>query len=315
MKTLRWLIFTLLLSIVGYIGVFWLCCNVEYNNRPLVYLWSDYYAPNGGPSHLKSMEWNSYCEKYTHWDAVVLGASRAERGYDPLVFSKCGKQIFNFGTSAQSMQNTHILVDQILSGACTTDEIWIDIFPASFKDDALESSADLIQNIGFVEAPWWIAKENRDFRMVNLLLKRFFCTNEAVDLGKAQYQFNGYVSVDQPLPIELKKQAATFQGYQGSDLEIGSKSLSALESIIENCEKHQVKCRLIISPVSVFALKLELERMLSAIDPIVKAHQVSLINLSKQGNIETTLHFYDEKHLNKQGVLLFNGALLEKLDR
>ncbi len=305
----------MMLSIVGYIAVFWICCKVEYNGRPLIYLWSDYFSSNGGPTHLKSIEWKIHCENHKHWDAIVVGSSRAERGYDPNFFAHSGIQIFNFGTSAQSIQNSNILVDQILNGSCTINEVWIDLYPTSFKDDALQSSADLIQNLSFCQVPWLIAAENRDFRVVNLILKRFFCSNKEVNLGIARYQTGGYVFVDEEMSNDLKLRAASFKEFEGSSLEIGHKSIAAFESIIENCERHNVKCRFIISPISTFATSIEFDRMLSAINPVLKEHGLSIINLSHLSEIRTINHFYDEKHLNKQGVLLFNGALLEKLDR
>ncbi len=310
MKTIKWLIWTLFLTIIGYVSIFWLVCKIEYNQRPLIYLWSDYYASNGGPTNLKSQEWNKYCEQYKHWDAVILGASRAERSYDPAFFAKNGKQIFNFGTSAQSIQNSKVLLEEILNGGCSTKEIWIDVYPASFYDDALESSADLIQNIGFIAAPFKIAEENKDFRMVNLILKRYFCKNSDVPLANATYEGNGYVAVDQILSNELKDKLKTFHPYISSEFQVGEKSLRAFESILKICAEHHVTCRVIVSPVSDFGSQLELDRLLQVISPVLKSQNIALVNLSKVQGIETSLHFYDEKHLNTAGVAVFNQELL-----
>ncbi len=315
MRTLGWLISTLLLTVFGYLVIYGLCCSINYNGRPLVYLWSDYYSSNGGPTHLKSQEWNSHCEKYKQWDAVILGASRAERSYDPQFFANHGMEIFNFGTSAQSIQNSRILVDHILAGSCSTREIWLDVYPALFKDDALESSADLIQNIGFVEVPFEIAQENKDFRMINLLLKRYFCENGEVPLANASYKRNGYVSVDQTLSIELKNKLKNFHPYVSSDFQVGEKSLKAFESILKICAAHHVKFRAIVSPVSAFGSQLEMNRMLDSILPIMEKYNSTLINLSNTQGIETSLHFYDEKHLNTNGVKLFNQSLLKCLTK
>lgn len=315
MRALGWIISTILLTILGYVVVFGLCCLIHYNGRSVVYLWSDYYASNGGPTHLKSLEWNSHCEKYKQWDAVVLGASRAERSYDPQFFANHGMEIFNFGTSAQSIQNSKILVEHILAGSSSTKEIWLDVYPASFKDDALESSADLIQNIGFVEAPFEIARENKDFRMVNLILKRYFCQNGDVPLANAIYKENGYVEVDQTLSDDLKNKLKNFHPFVSSNFQVGEKSLRAFESILKICKEHNVKCKVIVSPVSDFGSQLELDRMLQVITPVLEKEHVTLLNLSKVPGIETTLHFYDEKHLNVQGVKIFNESLLGKLSK
>jgi hypothetical protein len=315
MRTLGWIISTMLLTILGYVVFFGLCCSIQYNGRSLVYLWSDYYASNGGPTNLKSLEWNDHCEKYKQWDAVILGASRAERSYDPQFFVNHGIEVFNFGTSAQSIQNSKILVDHILAGSSNTKEIWLDVYPASFKDDALESSADLIQNIGFVEAPFEIARANKDFRMVNLILKRYFCQNGDVPLANASYKENGYVAVDQTLSDELKNKLKNFHPYISSDFQVGEKSLRAFESILKICAEHHVTCRVIVSPVSDFGSQLELDRMLQVITPVLKSRNVTLVNLSKVPGIETALHFYDEKHLNVQGVKIFNESLLTQLGK
>jgi hypothetical protein len=315
MKAIRWTLITLLGTCLLYVSVFYLACKIKYNNLPIVYLWSDYFSSNGGPTHLKSIEWDKACSHYQNWDVVLLGASRAERGYDPAFFAQNGIQFFNCGTSAQSMENAAILADNILASACQVKEIWIDIHPASFKDGALESTADLIQNIGFIQAPYEIAVQSRDFRALNLLMKRWFCPNGTVALGAARYNALGFVSVDKKLPQDLTDQIPTFKPYASSDFYPGEKSMLALKKIIGLCKQKNVGLKFIISPVSIFNSEVDLNRMLQAIEPIAAANQIEVINFAHLSTIHTSDHFYDEKHLNTIGVAVFNQALLDTIDK
>ncbi len=313
MRALRWISITLLGTCLLYVSVFYVCCKIKYNQLPIAYLWSDYLASNGGPTYLKSMEWDQACSHYENWDVVLLGASRAERGYNPAIFGSHGIRFFNFGTSAQSMVNASVLTKNILSSACQIKEIWIDMHPASFKDDALESTADLIQNIAFIEAPYEIAWKSRDFRSINLLMKRWFCENGTVTLGTAQYHKLGYVSVDKKLSQDLIAQIPNFKPFVSSDFYPGKKSLQALEEIIQLCKEKHVELKWIISPVSIFNSEVDMNRLLDVLMPMAATNNIDLVNFAHLEGIETAHHFYDEKHLNSNGVAVFNQALLDTL--
>lgn len=311
MRIIRWIVFTLGLTAILYVGAFFVLCKIKYNGNALIYLWSDYYATQGGATQIKSNEWNEYASKYATWDVVVLGASRAERSYDPAIFDQNNLRIFNFGTSAQSIQNTSILVPYLLSGSSSIKEIWIDLYPASFKDDALESTSDLIQNIGFVEAPFELAWESKDFRSINLLLKRYCSSNTSKVVVISDYKGRGYVGVNKKMSDQLISTLGEFKPYIHSDFEVGPRSLEALEEIFNLCSSKGVNCQLIISPVSVFGSEIELNRMKEAIAPILSKYGATCLDLSHMDSIQTALHFYDEKHLNAEGVKIFNDHLVK----
>ncbi|MEY4329507.1 MAG: hypothetical protein RL609_255 [Bacteroidota bacterium] len=315
MRIIRWIVFTLGLTAILYVGAFFVLCKIKYNGNALIYLWSDYYATQGGATQIKSNEWNEYASKYATWDVVVLGASRAERSYDPAIFDQNNLRIFNFGTSAQSIQNTSILVPYLLSGSSSIKEIWIDLYPASFKDDALESTSDLIQNIGFFQAPFELAFESRDFRSLNLLMKRYFNSQDSKSNELSDYKGRGYVSVHKKMPEKLASTLSNFKPYSHSDFSVGSRSLMALEGILETCAKHGVGCKFIISPMSVFGSEIELNRMKEAIAPILSKYGATCLDLSHLDSIQTALHFYDEKHLNAEGVKIFNDHLVKVIQQ
>lgn len=315
MQIIRWIALSLGITAIIYAASFFVFCRIQYNGNALIYLWSDYYATNGGATHLKSNEWNEFSSHYTEWDAIVLGASRAERSYDPKIFEQNNLKIFNFGSSAQSIQNSSILLRHLLSGSASVKEVWIDIYPASFKDDALESTSDLIQNIGFVEAPFELAWESKDFRSINLLLKRYCSSNTSKVVVISDYKGRGYVGVNKKMSDQLISTLGEFKPYIHSDFEVGPRSLEALEEIFNLCSSKGVNCQLIISPVSVFGSEIELSRMKEAINPILSKYKAKCLDFSHLDSIETAWHFYDEKHLNEDGVGIFNRHLMLELKR
>lgn len=314
MDKLKWGIGVVLMTIAMYLLTYFFLCKASYRGLPLVYLFSDYLGPNGGFTYNKSLEWNAALHEQKKWDVIVLGASRAERSYNPDFFSKQGIQLFNWGTSAQSIQNSAILLTSILDRAAPK-EVWLDIVPASFKPEALESTADLIQNVSSHALAMHLAQSSGDIRSVNLLAKRFFCSNETWEKkGKSEYQGNGFVSVSDVMERDVYQSCLKGPFAERAYIEPSQEAWKALDVIIALCQSKAVKLRIIVSPTTPLYNRHDHDWLMQQLMERLKESAFELYDFSEDEHFKIPNHFYDEKHLNHAGAMLFDSLFLSAID-
>lgn len=308
----KWLTGTLIISILIYVIAMFIVCKVHYKSLPLFYLiMGEYAAPNGGFTYQASLDWESSTQKY---DVVVLGASRAQRSYNTQLFDSLGLHLFNLGTPSQSLKNSRILLENhIRSGQ--VHEVWLDVVPGLFVDGALESSSDLIQNWVNTSTAWQVAYESRDWRSLNLWMKRIFCENATSTQGRGVYLGAGFVAVNEKLSDELlhKWKHHDYGTEKRGYVSFGEDSWHELERIISYCKKEQIQLRVMTSPVSVFNNHYDQMAMNQRLEPILKQYQVPFYDYAKRSEWNNPNYFYDEKHMNVLGVRKFNLDLWNAL--
>lgn len=310
-KAITWILISLSMALLIYLLSMWILCKIQYKNLPLFYLvMGEYAAPNGGHTYHASMDWNDA----EHYDVVVLGASRAQRGYNTKLFDSLGIKMFNMGSPSQSIQNSSILLHHHITGS-HVKEVWLDLVPALFRGNAFESTSDLIQNWSPTSTAVQIAWASKDLRALNLWMKRIFCENTFLQQGKGDYTMRGYVEVDAPLSNKCVEEY--MKGNYGHEtrgyVAISEQALKELEGMIQYCESNQIKMRFIASPVSAFNNHLDQKAMNAAIQPLIKRYKLQFLDYSERQEWKTLDDFYDEKHLNAKGVRKFNIDLWDKI--
>src|SRR5690606_38894975 len=103
-------------------------------------------------------------------DILILGSSRAYRHYDPRIFRKYGIEIFNLGSSAQTFIQTNYIL-QKYAQRFKPEIIVLDIYPAMFGSDGVESSldlmfSDLVLDPQFRKLTW----KQRNLKLFNTLI-------------------------------------------------------------------------------------------------------------------------------------------------
>jgi len=308
---LKWLSWIFLITAVLYISTLFCLCKIQYNRLPLFYLiMGDYAAPNGGHTYHASLDWNDT----VHFDVVVLGASRAQRGYSTVLFDSLGVKMFNMGTPSQSLLNSRILLEKHVQSK-NVKEIWLDVVPGLFKGNAFESTSDLIQNWSPNKTALTVAYESKDARALNLWMKRLFCSNSMEQEGKGKYCGNGYVEVNASLDSKWKTEfeAGNFGKETKGFVSFSSEAIDELERIILYCQSENLKIKLIASPITVFSNRWDQMKMNEIIQPIVVKYNIPFFDYSNRTEWNTLTDFYDEKHLNASGVRKFNLDLWKSM--
>lgn len=248
-------------------------------------------------------------EKYINVDILFVGSSHAYRNFDPRIFKKHDINIFNLGSSSQTPIQTQLLLERYLSKLKPKLLVY-EVYPATFESDAVESALDFISNSPFDLDLISMAFKVNHIKVYNTLIYRLmgdlFGVNknfkEKIFRGKDKYIPGGYVERDDTQKVDLN--------YQKKKWNLKEKSKNEFNKILFDLKKASVKTILIQTPVKKKFYNSYLNN--SEIDNYFRSKGV-YINFNKNSELIDSLHFYDEHHLNKTGVKIFNELFIKKI--
>lgn len=248
-------------------------------------------------------------------DILFLGSSHCYRSFDPRCYPEL--KVFNLGSSNQTPVQTLALLETYLEDL-NPKRVVFEVHPDIMANTGEESAIDLLSNCPIDKRLSQMAWSYRSLRVVNTwlyaLMKHGF--NKPVERGedvvRVATKVNGedvecdftYVSggfVELPplcyLPKAEKKHAFRLQ----------EKQLCALQSCVKLLEKKGVPTILVETPASrtyysSYTNHQEFERLMRA--------QGTYLNLNDSlaliSQLNDSLHFFDEDHLNQEGVRILN---------
>lgn len=248
-------------------------------------------------------------EKYRNVDILFVGSSHAYRNFDPRIFKKHDINIFNLGSSSQTPIQTRLLLERYLSKLKPKLLVY-EVYPATFESDAVESALDFISNSPFDLDLISMAFKVNHIKVYNTLIYRLMSDllginkkfKEKIIRGMDKYIPGGYVERDDTQKVDLN--------YQKKKWNLKEKSKNEFNKILFDLKKASVKTILIQTPVKKKFYNSYLNN--SEIDNYYRSKGV-YINFNKNSELIDSLHFYDEHHLNKAGVKIFNELFIKKI--
>lgn len=243
-------------------------------------------------------------------DVLFLGASHTYRGFDVRIFQQNGLSCFNLGTSSQTPIQTEILLKTYLHQLKPKLVIY-EVYPECFTLDGLESTLDFLMydHLNFGHAKMLLNSSNIKAYNLFSFMYVFQCFGISVPENQADNSMDHYIT----------------KGYTERDLEYYSPSLNphtlqtwlfkpkqtnAFEACLTILKQKNIPFILIQAPyTSVLRESVENYR---SFDQYFKK-QGSYFNFNQILNLNDSLHFYDDDHLNQNGVKIFNYKLLELL--
>ena len=246
-------------------------------------------------------------------DIVFLGSSHSYRGFDTRIFKKHGFSSFNLGSSSQTPLQTRLLIKRYLK-KLNPGLVIMDVYPAVFGNDGVESSIDFISNdfIGLDTVK--MAFNINNIIVYNSLLFGFFKDLLGHDkdfkdnpaLKHDLYVSGGFVEKDINFSREIK------DCYPLKKWEIIKKQKNAFKDITAILKKDKITLVLVRVPVeknfySSYSNNKEMDEYFSSSGTYYNFNEI-------YKDWEKNL-FYDRDHLNQNGVLLFNNNLIEILKR
>lgn len=303
-----------LLRVLGFVCF----CLVLY---PLFVAVFGFVMPNGYAPNIR-YPLNSYGHQRTRMaqvdasgpvDILFLGSSHAYRGFDPRIWARHGYSSFNLGSSAQTPIQTEFIVAQQLS-RLKPKLVIFEVHPGPFRDEGVESAVDMIANRPVdaytvrmamrLKHPYvWNALAYGAIRQMSRYDDRYV---EPIRRKQDTYIDGGYVerreghfepvgeakreSVD-PLPIQW----------------------SAFQRALETLRARGTPYLLVEAPMTRW-MNEGIFRDRARFDSLMNASG-RYVNMNGKVALDDSLHFFTKGHLNQDGVVLFNEALIDTLER
>ncbi len=288
------------LTILCYITVFSIFYIARYKDKPLICYTNGYLLWKGGDSYQKFHEFDQNQKHNT----IILGSSLAYRGYDPRIFRKEGYDAFNLGSSNQSLLQSYAILTQNIKVENTKNLI-LDVNIEAFKTDGLESSADLIQNLKNEATAWKITCNQKDIRAFNMLFLRQLQKFEKPFFKDDDYVGYGFCETHLQLNSIPKIKALPNQNILDSQI-------NYFRKILKYCMHNQLNLILVNHPKGLLETRSSHEKFIQIIEKELKDYDFEFIDYYNFCQLSTE-DYYDEYHLNQNGVNKFNSYLIKEL--
>jgi hypothetical protein len=308
MRQLKFIGILLVSTIVAYTVIMLAVIVIPYNNRPVAFITNSYYIAKGGPTYYKFAEF----DKNGKYDVVVLGSSRAYRGYNPEIFADSGLVLYNLGTSAQSIRNTYFIAESYITKE-NTGLLIIDLFSGAFRPMQLESSADLIQNLDDTSASRDIALHTKDIRCLNMYVVRRVTESDGPSFNNAVGMVNGYLGRSDSLMPAMKKYMQYFRQSPEVTLRMGEEEIMYFDKLVALCQERGINFVLVYSPTSTFYSQANHAVFTDTLNNHISG--VKYFDYSSSMGLSSVDCFYDDTHMNSTGVEQFNRPLIVDLKR
>jgi len=288
-------------AVLLYAAVMTVLCRVRIGGHALVFRSGDYYHLKGGLAYAKFKEW----DPDARYDVLVVGSSHAYRGYDPRIFAQHGLSLFNLGSSAQTPLNTLAILREY-AGPGRAGLVLFDVYEGAFSNDGLESTSELVMNMGSERAALEMAIAMRDPRAINLLAARWLMADQPPSVMDSAYVPGGFSERRD----SLRKAVVYGRFDRGA---VRRDQLDKLAACLALCRERGSTIVLVTHPQPHQADSLGHLAFRALIDSVRARYNVPYIDMALGHTLSDRDHFYDHNHLNQAGVERFNAALLARL--
>ncbi len=244
------------------------------------------------------------------YDVVVIGSSHAYRGYDPRIFAKSGFQLYNLGTSNQTILNEYYVFNEYVEQS-KNKLVLLDIYDEGFMDNGFEfeAGADMIQNMGGSDkTPFFMALSLKDFRAFNMFILRMFSKKmPAIDLNETQYVYNGYCQRTDSIKDYSEPGLITDKVEKGK--------LGYFKKILETALAKGITVVAVNHPTPNKNNLAKHIEFINTIQPLLAQYKVPLLDYGYSLELHPQHHYFDPTHLNQAGVDIFNEHLIKDLKK
>lgn len=247
----------------------------------------------------------------TNLDILFLGSSHAYRGFDPRNFP--GKQTFNLGSNSQTPIQTDLLLDRYLD-KLNPKMIIYEVFPKGFCSDGAESALDIISNDKNDFGSLCMALKINDVKVYNTLIYALW--RDVLYFGKRlsepqrKKQYNDTYIRDGFVEKDIQRFTNSHK-VPSNKWKIKKKQIEAFEKSLLKIKSKGIKLELVYAPItsSLYQSYSNNEEF----DSLMIGYGFPYYNFNEILQLNDSIYFYDEHHLNKDGVLLFNSKLNDTL--
>ncbi len=280
-----------------------LLSRIMADGRPLIYSTAKYYKWPGGVSWFRFKEYDPTKQQ----DAVIIGSSHAQRGYDPRIFSKHGYRVFNLGSPSQTPSNSYYLIQAFLD-SLNAPLLIFDAYSGVLRVDGLESASDLIINQPNLGASAGMAWALGGLRAFNLYTLRLFNPDrkplETPLLGK--YLGLGYISA----PDSIGTVADSVQKWKP----LWRSQSRYFQRCIQLCKERQIQMVVTAHFARSEQRGTYHRAFVQYMDSLLAGTNIPFLDFTDAPGIQDKNWFMDSQHLNTAGAVIFTELLIDSLE-
>lgn len=246
-------------------------------------------------------------------DVLFLGSSHTYQGYNPAYFSPY--KVFNLGSSNQTHVQTQWLLHKYLE-QLKPQLIVYEINPNMLYNDDTESSVDIISNSSQLQEFTSMVHTENAFQLFHTYVYR--CMDKIWPSTQFSQPANnewGDKYIGAGFVEKNKTQNSHFDPatFITIPTHINSYSWTALQANIQKIQAAHIPLVLVFTPVTRGFYNFHGQE--SKIDTILNTYpRIPYYNYNTLYTWNDTLDFYDEHHLNAQGVKKYNQYILQLID-
>ncbi len=243
-------------------------------------------------------------------DVLFLGSSHTYRGFDTRIWREAGLEGFNLGSSSQTPFQTRILLERYLDNLNPKLVIY-EVYPANFSSDGIESSLDIMANDQIDPCMRQLVWDQNHIKTYNTLLfgsyRQLFGLDkkvtEAEVKGEDSYVKGGFVEKDLRFYKNEKRK-------NNKEWKLKEDQFTVFEEILTTLNERGAKVVLVQAPITESRYRSYLNN--GSYDDRMMSYG-EYLNFNLRLPLDDSLHFYDSHHMNQDGVVIFNHALIDSL--
>ncbi|MEZ4972126.1 MAG: hypothetical protein R2820_02400 [Cyclobacteriaceae bacterium] len=254
---------------------------------------------------------------YREVDYLFLGSSHACREFDPRIFAEYGFSSFNLGSSAQTPINSKYLFQKYVDSLAPKHLIF-EVYFRFFEREPTESSLDIISNSEIDSYNLNIALSRPTLKIYNTIafiaVNRWF--QPLAEIKQQRFKWDRYVSggyIEKVLSDSINKNPLKLVTRQ--HIQPREDQIQAVRDILQIASEKNIKVTLVSAPVTkeFFSQFENYDKFHELVNDLCTEYQVRYIdyNLMTTPDFSTATDFYDNNHLNQQGVSKFNNHLIQ----
>lgn len=243
-------------------------------------------------------------------DIVFVGSSHAYRGFDTRIFKADSVSSFNLGSNRQSPIQTELLLKRYLP-ILKPKMIIYEVCPIAFSTDGVESTCDIISNDKVDFGALRMALKQNNIKIYNTLIYSYYRQllgrdknfKEAIVKDDDTYIPGGFVQKK----IKYYTQEKIVGGKKA---ELNDLQKESFIKIVNMAKDQRIELILIQAPVTKATYEAYTNNQF--FDDEMKKYG-PYRNYNECIKLNDSLDFFDGHHLNQNGVVKFNKALIEDL--
>ena len=264
----------------------------------------------GGAGHTYSRLRDA--EKISNVDLLIFGTSLAFKGYDTRIFEENGIRAFNLGTAGETPIQTEFMVKRYAKDINPNLVIY-EINPEWFTTNRIESAVDIVSNLPNIDLG--VLKMVLRVNNIKLYNNLIYSTYRANLLNDNDYyepaKEYGEVYVPKGGFVENRMMYYSPEEIEPTKLLFKSEQVKAFERTVNYLKKNKINYILVMPPLSENRYRSflnigEINKYFADKGVYKNFNSLSLID---------SLHFGDSRHLNQDGVVIFNKEVIHYLKR